>query len=96
MSDPRTTPSIFTRGAVDLGALRPASKPAPAGPAASTAPPAPNPSLGGAPPAVLEVTEANFQTAVLEASMTTPVRSEERRVGKECRTVCRSRWSPYH
>ena len=22
--------------------------------------------------------------------------SEERRVGKECRTVCRSRWSPYH
>ena len=24
------------------------------------------------------------------------VRSEERRVGKECRTVCRSRWSPYH
>ena len=25
-----------------------------------------------------------------------PARSEERRVGKECRTVCRSRWSPYH
>ena len=24
------------------------------------------------------------------------LRSEERRVGKECRTVCRSRWSPYH
>ena len=23
-------------------------------------------------------------------------RSEERRVGKECCTVCRSRWSPYH
>ena len=23
-------------------------------------------------------------------------RSEERRVGKECRTTCRSRWSPYH
>ena len=23
-------------------------------------------------------------------------RSEERRVGKECRSVCRSRWSPYH
>ena len=22
--------------------------------------------------------------------------SEERRVGKECRSVCRSRWSPYH
>jgi general secretion pathway protein G len=25
-----------------------------------------------------------------------PTRSEERRVGKECRRLCRSRWSPYH
>jgi FAD/FMN-containing dehydrogenase len=25
-----------------------------------------------------------------------PIRSEERRVGKECRRLCRSRWSPYH
>src|SRR3546814_11839209 len=25
-----------------------------------------------------------------------PVRSEERRVGKECVGTCRSRWSPYH
>ena len=25
-----------------------------------------------------------------------PARSEERRVGKECLTQCRSRWSPYH
>src|SRR3546814_18381603 len=24
------------------------------------------------------------------------VRSEERRVGKECVSTCRSRWSPYH
>ena len=24
------------------------------------------------------------------------VRSEERRVGKECSEPCRSRWSPYH
>jgi predicted DNA-binding WGR domain protein len=24
------------------------------------------------------------------------LRSEERRVGKECRRLCRSRWSPYH
>ena len=24
------------------------------------------------------------------------LRSEERRVGKECAIVCRSRWSPYH
>src|SRR3546814_5758183 len=25
-----------------------------------------------------------------------PQRSEERRVGKECGSTCRSRWSPYH
>src|SRR3546814_1631979 len=25
-----------------------------------------------------------------------PCRSEERRVGKECVSTCRSRWSPYH
>jgi hypothetical protein len=29
-------------------------------------------------------------------SGTPPYRSEERRVGKECRRLCRSRWSPYH
>src|SRR3546814_10353348 len=27
---------------------------------------------------------------------TMPLRSEERRVGKECVSTCRSRWSPYH
>src|SRR3546814_6359332 len=26
----------------------------------------------------------------------TQLRSEERRVGKECVSTCRSRWSPYH
>ena len=26
----------------------------------------------------------------------TALRSEERRVGKECSELCRSRWSPYH
>jgi exodeoxyribonuclease V alpha subunit len=29
-------------------------------------------------------------------SSPSPGRSEERRVGKECRRLCRSRWSPYH
>ena len=28
--------------------------------------------------------------------VTREVRSEERRVGKECELKCRSRWSPYH
>jgi putative thioredoxin len=78
MSDPRTTPSIFTRGAVDLSALR---KPAPAAsPAADAgsdgaAPPAaaaPGALPGTAAP-IIEVTEANFQQTVLELSLTTPV-----------------------
>ena len=29
-------------------------------------------------------------------SAVTVLRSEERRVGKECSSPCRSRWSPYH
>src|SRR3546814_13820280 len=29
-------------------------------------------------------------------SSVAPIRSEERRVGKECVSTCRSRWSPYH
>ena len=28
--------------------------------------------------------------------LTDRLRSEERRVGKECTATCRSRWSPYH
>ena len=42
---------------------------------------------------------ASFQetTKVLnEAAINGKVRSEERRVGKECSEPCRSRWSPYH
>src|SRR3546814_21032166 len=32
-----------------------------------------------------------------EVEVTDPdTRSEERRVGKECVSTCRSRWSPYH
>ena len=35
--------------------------------------------------------------AIAEAAHTAGlVRSEERRVGKECLSQCRSRWSPYH
>ncbi|WP_326552019.1 tetratricopeptide repeat protein [Micromonospora sp. NBC_01813] len=85
MSDPRTTPSIFTRGAVDLSSLR---SPAPAGPRpAEGAPtragggPAGGPSTGAPAAApgntggvvVIDVTEATFQSEVLERSMTTPV-----------------------
>src|SRR3546814_14555622 len=31
-----------------------------------------------------------------ESPVADEVRSEERRVGKECVSTCRSRWSPYH
>src|SRR3546814_12653246 len=45
--------------------------------------------------------EVNVNTIVHEAAETLSlnaigVRSEERRVGKECVSTCRSRWSPYH
>src|SRR3546814_12145075 len=30
------------------------------------------------------------------ATIVSTLRSEERRVGKECVSTCRSRWSPYH
>src|SRR3546814_14432770 len=34
--------------------------------------------------------------AMEEAQLAEMKRSEERRVGKECVSTCRSRWSPYH
>src|SRR3546814_7073074 len=37
--------------------------------------------------------DAGFTNAIAE---TIQLRSEERRVGKECVSKCRSRWSPYH
>ncbi|MEE6306130.1 tetratricopeptide repeat protein [Plantactinospora veratri] len=81
MSDPRITSSIFTRGAVDLGALRAAQTPAQ--PAAAATPPGGPGTPGGTPPstppgggggvAVIDVTEATFQSEVLERSLNTPV-----------------------
>ena len=35
-----------------------------------------------------------FEEGIIDSFQT--VRSEERRVGKECVSTCRSRWSPYH
>src|SRR3546814_16515608 len=43
----------------------------------------------GAPPVAQQLEQAFGQHRVA-------VRSEERRVGKECVSTCRSRWSPYH
>src|SRR3546814_16627887 len=39
--------------------------------------------------------ESARSTGIDKAS-NTEFRSEERRVGKECVSTCRSRWSPYH
>src|SRR3546814_16864191 len=36
------------------------------------------------------------RTAIFGGPMRGGPRSEERRVGKECVSTCRSRWSPYH
>ena len=45
-------------------------------------------------------TNANLSTTVIGGGGDDTIhlggRSEERRVGKECQSVCRSRWSPYH
>ncbi|HTF07543.1 MAG TPA: tetratricopeptide repeat protein [Asanoa sp.] len=80
MSEPRTSPSIFTRGAVDLGALRPSASPSPAadgGGAGGESAPAEQPAPGGFSPggsvAVIDVSEATFQAEVLERSLSTPV-----------------------
>src|SRR3546814_18350456 len=37
-----------------------------------------------------------FLGAVILLGMVTLVRSEESRLGQECVSTCRSRWSPYH
>src|SRR3546814_2427385 len=47
----------------------------------------------------LAVSNIWFQCAlagVCGACLRSSGRSEERRVGKECVSTCRSRWSPYH
>ena len=48
---------------------------------------------------ILQLGQPQFEAlsaSVLEMSTRLPERSEERRVGKECSELCRSRWSPYH
>src|SRR3546814_11383493 len=50
-------------------------------------------------PDAIEVHAVRFRTALARqnaAIFFAGGRSEERRVGKECVSTCRSRWSPYH
>ena len=44
----------------------------------------------------LSVSGDKFDLAEDDPHDPTTTRSEERRVGKECPSLCRSRWSPYH
>ena len=43
-----------------------------------------------------KLTEMATIRAEIESLVLGKKRSEERRVGKECQGLCRSRWSPYH
>src|SRR3546814_7345800 len=43
-----------------------------------------------------ELQGLGFANAIAAMSKDDVIRSEERRVGKECVSTCRSRWSPYH
>src|SRR3546814_2430777 len=50
-------------------------------------------------PATFEFVGRSVVFAIPQSSlgrMQGRIRSEERRVGKECVSTCRSRWSPYH
>ena len=44
----------------------------------------------------LKVYVLSCQENPVNAKVFKYMRSEERRVGKECASMCRSRWSPYH
>src|SRR3546814_13529997 len=44
--------------------------------------------------AVAEFNSGDCDALIINVAAAT--RSEERRVGKECVSTCRSRWSPYH
>src|SRR3546814_5999327 len=47
-------------------------------------------------PAVIGPFDGIEQRLPAQGPIAVLIRSEERRVGKECVSTCRSRWSPYH
>src|SRR3546814_5349201 len=52
--------------------------------------------LDDAPPEGLQELIGRSREQIARAASVSADRSEERRVGKECVSTCRSRWSPYH
>ena len=55
-----------------------------------------NHALAGGSPLPEALTHGFKGAFVVAAGLCLMARSEERRVGKECTVLCRSRWSPYH
>src|SRR3546814_7743461 len=51
--------------------------------------------IAEAPASISILTREQLETRPF-TSLEDAVRSEERRVGKECVSTCRSRWAPYH
>ena len=72
------------------GAATPAAAAAPRKAAPAPKAPAAAPKAAGAAGGIKVEAGAAGKVFKVEA------RSEERRVGKECLRLCRSRWSPYH
>src|SRR3546814_6383667 len=52
--------------------------------------------IAGSPTSSNSAAEANHGARQSPLARSISTRSEERRVGKECVSTCRSRWSPYH
>ena len=50
----------------------------------------------GLPDGAVKESKDRVKSALKNSGYDFLYRSEERRVGKECRRLCRSRWSPYH
>src|SRR3546814_11016890 len=46
--------------------------------------------------AIFAIDQSAAKLPLLQLTVTRAARSEERRVGKECVSTCRARWSPYH
>ena len=86
-------PDLYSHGCNPSSALPPSYLSDAQPPGHAQGRPAPDPLrldlLGLAPPPPQDAAQAN-------PPGTLPARSEERRVGKECLRLCRSRWSPYH
>src|SRR3546814_8191539 len=50
----------------------------------------------GAVVVIMEAMKMQMEIRAPRSGQISVIRSEERRVGKECVSTCRSRWSPYH